>query len=86
MPDLVDQDIAHIRRVLPRALQEDLAGPVFPAAYWRRRLHDLLGAGDIDMRQVGEIETLLGLIDEHERVADAAPATPNAPAADENTA
>jgi len=49
-------------------------------------MHDLLAAGDIDMRQVCEIETLLGLIDAHERVADATPATPNAPAADENTA
>lgn len=76
MSALIDKDIAHIGRVLPLALNGDLAGPVFPAAYWRKRLNDLLGTGYVNRGQVGQIDSLLRLVDSLEREARQRAETP----------
>jgi hypothetical protein len=66
---LIDQEIAHIRRVMPLSLTGDLGGPILPAPYWRRRLNQLLEAGHVSKSQLAEIESLLLQIDEFERQA-----------------
>jgi hypothetical protein len=42
MITLIDQDIAHITRVMLPSLHGDLGGPILPSTYWRKRLHQLL--------------------------------------------
>ncbi|TAM07510.1 MAG: hypothetical protein EPN70_02755 [Paraburkholderia sp.] len=69
MSNLIDQDIAHIRRVVPLALNGDLAGPIFPARYWRQRLFRLLDTGLVSKGQLSEIDSLLALLDQYERGA-----------------
>jgi hypothetical protein len=66
MSNLIDQDIAHIRRVMPLSLSGDLAGPILPSPYWRQRLHRLLDTGHINKGQLGEIDSLLHLLDAHD--------------------
>jgi len=75
---LVDQDIAHIRRVMPLSLRGDFGGPIFPAPYWRRRLTQLLDRGYASKGQLAQIDSLLALLDEFERDAmrDAAESRP----------
>jgi len=63
---LIDQDIAHIRRVMPLALSGDLAGPILPSHYWRKRLHNLLDTGYVNKGQLGEIDSLLRALDEYD--------------------
>lgn len=60
---LIDQDIAHIARVMRPALQGDLGGPILPAAYWRQRLHDLLDADHLTKAQLYAIDSLLLQLD-----------------------
>jgi len=64
---LLDQEIAHIRRVMPQSLTGDLGGPILPPSYWRRRLHQLLDSGRVGTAQLGDIDSLLLQIDEFER-------------------
>jgi hypothetical protein len=64
---LVDQDIAHIRRVMPLSLRGDLGGPILAAPYWRRRLVRLLDAGHVSKDQLAQIDSLLRQLDEFER-------------------
>jgi hypothetical protein len=66
MSNLIDQDIAHIRRVMPLSLSGDLAGPILPPLYWRQRLHRLLDTGHVNKGQLGEIDSLLHLLDAHD--------------------
>ncbi|MFP6559839.1 hypothetical protein WJ542_16295 [Paraburkholderia sp. B3] len=66
MSNLIDQDIAHIRRVMPLSLSGDLAGPILPTPYWRKRLHHLLDTGHVNKGQLGEIDSLLHLLDAHD--------------------
>ena len=68
---LVDQEIAHIRRVMPLSLTGDLGGPILPASYWRRRLFELLDAGHASQDQLAEVDNLLAQLDEFEREAAA---------------
>lgn len=77
-PGLIDNEIAHIRRVMPLSLSGDLAGPIFPASYWRRRLIQLLDAGHVTKGQLAQIDSLLLQLDEFERRAaeDATPPKP----------
>lgn len=84
---LIDQDIAHIRRVMPLALRGDLAGPILPSSYWRKRLHRLLDAPYVNKGQLGEIDSLLHLLDEHDLQAanDAAAASGRQAAASGST-
>jgi hypothetical protein len=82
MSNLIDQDIAHIRRVMPLSLNGDLAGPILPATYWRKRLHRLLDTGHVNKGQLCAIDSLLLLIDEHDlRKATAAKTAPRQQAA-----
>ncbi|POR55762.1 hypothetical protein B0G62_101157 [Paraburkholderia eburnea] len=66
MSNLIDQDIAHIRRVMPLSLAGDLGGPILSANYWRARLHRLLDTGHINKGQLADIDSLLVQIDLHE--------------------
>ncbi|MEM5425907.1 MULTISPECIES: hypothetical protein [Paraburkholderia] len=66
MSNLIDQEIAHIRHAVSVSLARDLAGPVFPASYWRHRLHALLDTGRVNKSQLGEIDSLLLMLDLNE--------------------
>ena len=77
MSNLIDQDIAHIRRVMPLSLAGDFGGPILPARYWRQRLHRLLDTGLVNKGQLCEIDSLLLILDLHElNVATTAAAMP----------
>lgn len=72
--NLIDQDIAHIRRVMPLSLAGDFGGPILPASYWRQRLHRLLDTGHVNKGQLSEIDSLLLIVDLHElNVASTSP-------------
>ncbi|CAD6508048.1 hypothetical protein LMG27952_00146 [Paraburkholderia hiiakae] len=66
MSNLIDQDITHIRRVMPLSLAGDFGGPILPANYWRQRLHRLLETGYVNKGQLCEIDSLLLILDLHE--------------------
>jgi hypothetical protein len=61
---LFDQDIAHIRRVMAPSLLGDLAGPILPPAYWRRRLSKLLDTGHLTHAQLCAVDSLLLVLDQ----------------------
>jgi len=61
---LIDQDIAHIRRVMEPALRGDLGGPILPPAYWRKRLHALLDAEHLTHAQLCAVDGLLLKLDQ----------------------
>ena len=66
MSNLIDQDIAHIRRVMPLSLSGDFGGPILSGNYWRARLHRLLDTGHVNKGQLADIDSLLVQIDLHE--------------------
>lgn len=66
MSSLLDQDIAHIRRVMPLSLSGDLGGPILAPSYWRKRLHRLLDTGHVNKGQLADIDSLLIQIELHE--------------------
>jgi hypothetical protein len=61
---LIDQDIAHIRRVMQPSLLGDLGGSILPPAYWRKRLHRLLDAGHLSHAQLCAVDSLLLQLDQ----------------------
>jgi hypothetical protein len=63
---LIDRDIAHIARVMRPSLHGDLGGPILPAAYWRKRLYQLLDAGNLSHAQLCTVDSLLLQIDQFE--------------------
>ena len=63
---LIDQDIAHIARVMRPALRGDLGGPILPAAYWRKRLYALLDTGNLSHAQLCTVDSLLLQIGQYE--------------------
>jgi hypothetical protein len=63
MITLLDQDIAHIARIMTRSLREDRGGPVLPVEYWRRRLHRLLNSSHLTKIQLRSIDDLLLQLD-----------------------
>jgi hypothetical protein len=63
---LIDRDIAHIARVMRPSLRGDLGGPILPAAYWRKRLYELLDAGNLSHAQLCTVDSLLLQIDQYE--------------------
>ncbi|CAE6708185.1 MULTISPECIES: hypothetical protein [Paraburkholderia] len=63
---LVDQDIAHIGRVMRPSLQGDLAGPILPVTYWRKRLYQLLDTGNLSHAQLCAVDSLLLQLDQFE--------------------
>ncbi|SOE69962.1 hypothetical protein SAMN05446635_3667 [Burkholderia sp. OK233] len=75
---LVDQDIAHIGRVMRPSLQGDLGGPILPVTYWRKRLYQLLDTGNLSRGQLCVVDSLLLQLDQFE--AEPLPVW-NAPAA-----
>ncbi|WP_287198380.1 hypothetical protein [Paraburkholderia sp.] len=81
---LIDQDIAHIARVMWPALQGDLGGPILPASYWRQRLHALLDADFLTRGQLRAIDSLLLQL-EHFPLRDRPPVMHTADAAHANT-
>jgi hypothetical protein len=56
---LIDQDIAHIDRVMLPSLHGDLGGAILPASYWRKRLYDLLDAEHLTKSQLCAVDSLL---------------------------
>ncbi|WP_243751084.1 hypothetical protein [Paraburkholderia sp. BL10I2N1] len=67
MPTLIDQDIAHIERVMRPSLYGDAAGPILSTAYWRRRLHQLLDEHHVTKAQLVAIDSLLLELDHFDR-------------------
>ncbi|MEI6001263.1 hypothetical protein H3V53_30045 [Paraburkholderia bengalensis] len=61
---LIDQDLAHIARVMRPSMHGDLGGAILPAAYWRRRLLELLEAGHLTNSQLCAIDDLLLQLDD----------------------
>ncbi|HTR09860.1 MAG TPA: hypothetical protein VMJ11_25040 [Paraburkholderia sp.] len=76
MSNLIDQDIAHIRRVMPLSLAGDFGGPILPSGYWRQRLHRLLDTGLVNKGQLSEIDSLLLILDLHDLNIATASASP----------
>ncbi|OLL32918.1 hypothetical protein BTH42_04405 [Burkholderia sp. SRS-W-2-2016] len=56
---LIDQEIAHIARVMHVSLRGDFGGPILPASYWRKRLGALLDIGELGHAQLCKIDSLL---------------------------
>ena len=67
MATLIDQDIAHIERVMRPSLYSDAAGPILSTAYWRRRLHQLLDDHHVTKAQLVAIDSLLLELDHFDR-------------------
>lgn len=67
MNHLIDQEIAHITRVMRPSLLGDLGGPILSSAYWRRRLHVLLDAPSLTKMQFRAIDSMLVLLDHYDR-------------------
>jgi len=61
---LIDQDIAHIARVMRPSMHGDLGGAILPADYWRRRLFELLDADHLTNSQLCAIDDLLLQLDD----------------------
>jgi hypothetical protein len=80
MMTLIDQDIAHITRVMRPSLHGDLGGPILPPAYWRKRLHRLLDAEHLSKAQLCLIDSLLLQLDEF--VSNGIPGSTATPAPD----
>lgn len=55
MSTLIDEDIAHIGRVM----HGDFGGAILPAAYWRKRLNELLARDHLSKPQLCAIDGLL---------------------------
>jgi hypothetical protein len=59
----VEQEIAHIARVMPPSLAGDFEMPVMGVAYWRKRLHTLLKQNHLTHVQLSTVDTLLRQLD-----------------------
>jgi hypothetical protein len=59
MSMLIDEDIAHIGRVMPASMHGDSGGAILPAAYWRERLNPLLAHDHLSKPQRCAIDGLL---------------------------
>lgn len=76
MITLIDQDIAHITRVMLPSLHGDLGGPILPSTYWRKRLHQLLEVEHLSKAQLCSVDSLLLQLDDFDtgsRRRDTAP-------------
>ena len=76
MITLIDQDIAHITRVMLPSLHGDLGGPILPSNYWRMRLHQLLEVEHLSKAQLCSVDSLLLQLDDFDtgsRRRDTAP-------------
>lgn len=59
-------DIAHIARVMTASLRGDLAGPILPPAYWRKRVTRLLDTDRLTHAQECVLHDLLLQLDQFE--------------------
>ena len=59
----VEQEIAHIARVMPPSLGGDFEVPVMGVTYWRKRLHTLLKQNHLTHVQLTTVDTLLRQLD-----------------------
>jgi hypothetical protein len=66
MVTLFDLEIAHLARGMGASMIGDLAGPILPGAYWRRRLHHLLDAPHLTNAQWRSLDSLMLQLDELE--------------------
>ncbi|CAB3771202.1 hypothetical protein [Paraburkholderia humisilvae] len=64
MSTLIDQDIAHIGRVMRPSMQGDFGGAILPAAYWRKRLNELLARDHLTRPQLCAIDSLLSQLEQ----------------------
>ena len=60
---LLDQEISHITRAVRFSLCSRTTETVLPAAYWRRRLHQLLASEHLTKAQLAAIDSLLRELD-----------------------
>lgn len=62
---LVDQEIAHITHAMALSLEEpgESGLPVFPAAYWRDRLRQLMDRHHLAYAQLCAVDRLLKQLD-----------------------
>jgi hypothetical protein len=67
MNRLIDQEIAHISRVMWPSLLADAGGPILSSEYWRMRLHALLDAPSLTRMQLCAIDSLLLRLDQYDR-------------------
>ncbi|MBP0591092.1 hypothetical protein J8I87_15500 [Paraburkholderia sp. LEh10] len=86
MNRLIDQEIAHISRVMRPSLLGDLGGAILSSRYWRMRLHALLDAPSLTKAQLCSIDSLLLQLDDYERRGPQVYSTPPAEAFAENRA
>jgi hypothetical protein len=63
MSTLIDEDIAHIGRVMPASMHGDFGGAILPATYWRKRLNELLARDHLTKPQLCAIDGLLVQLD-----------------------
>ncbi|WP_205983112.1 MULTISPECIES: hypothetical protein [unclassified Paraburkholderia] len=63
MTTFVEQEIAHIARVMPQSLAGNFEEPVMGPEYWRRRLHALLRQNHLTHMQLATVDTMLRQLD-----------------------
>lgn len=62
----MDEDIAHVARVMAPSLRAFRGEPVLPPAYWRKRLQRIQDEFPLTELQTFQIERLLGELDRFE--------------------
>lgn len=62
----MDEDIAHVARVMAPSLRAFRGEPVLPPAYWRKRLQRIQDEFALTELQTFQIERLLGELDRFE--------------------
>ena len=67
MNRLIDQEIAHISRVMWPSLLGDMGGTILTSEYWRMRLNALLDAPSLTKIQLCALDSLLLRLDHYDR-------------------
>ena len=67
MNRLIDQEIAHISRVMWPSLLGGMGGTILTSEYWRMRLHALLDAPSLTKIQLCALDSLLLRLDHYDR-------------------
>ncbi|WP_207000435.1 hypothetical protein [Trinickia mobilis] len=73
MKQLIDQDITHVARMMRVSLLGDLAGPILPSSYWRKRVQQLRDVPSLTKAQLCAINDLLLELDAFDTGVPAAP-------------
>jgi hypothetical protein len=84
MNRLIDQEIAHISRVMWPSLLGDMGGAILSSEYWRMRLHALLDAPSLTKVQLCALDSLLLRLDHYDRHGPEIYSTPVGEASVEN--